>query len=431
MQTRFSEAQLGDPDIAVANDILRSCVHCGFCTATCPTYLLTGDELDGPRGRIYLIKEMLEASGPPESKTVNHIDRCLSCLSCMSTCPASVNYMHLVDVARDRIEKTHTRPPTERLFRNFISAIVTQPRRFAMALRLAGLFGAVARRLPGRWGEMASAVPALPAKTSPILTPRIYPAEGQRQARIALSAGCAQQVLAPEINQATIRILTRHGVEVVVAEGAGCCGSLDHHMGRSDAARSHAVRTIAAWDTERRENGLDAIVVNTSGCGTAIKDYGFIYRNDPEIAEAAVRIGDLTKDISEVLTELDLTFAGAPDQLGLEVAYHGPCSLQHGQKITSEPIELLSRAGFEVSLPANPHLCCGSAGSYSLLQPTLSTELRDAKAQTLAAQSAKLVATGNIGCMTHLQPALDIPLIHIVELIDWATGGPKPSALRS
>lgn len=429
MRTRFTDAQLAEPDIAAANDILRSCVHCGFCTATCPTYLLTGDELDSPRGRIYLIKEMLESDAPPEQKTVTHIDRCLSCLGCMSTCPASVNYMHLVDIARDRIEESHDRPQTEKLLRSFISWIVTEPRRFALAMRLGNLFGSFARRLPGRWGAMASLAPAASVAKYKNVPPRVYPAQGKRRARMALSAGCAQQVLAPEINAATIRLLTRHGVEVVVAEGAGCCGSLDHHLGRAAAARSHAGKTIQAWDKERRENGLDAIVVNTSGCGTTIKDYGFIYREDAELAGPADRIAALAKDLSEVLAEIDLAISKDPARDGLAVTYHGHCSLQHGQGIRTTPVDLLTQAGYRVSLPENPHLCCGSAGSYSLLQPELSNQLRDAKAETLAAPGAQLVATGNIGCMSHLSPALEIPLIHIAELIDWATGGPKPAAL--
>ena len=438
MQTRFTQAQLADPDIAAANDILRSCVHCGFCNATCPTYGLTGDELDGPRGRIYLIKEMLEGASTglageavPPDQTVRHLDRCLSCLACMTTCPASVNYMHLVDLARAHVEKTGRRGWQTRFLRALIAQTVAFPRRFALSLKAARLAGPLARRLPGRLGGMAALAPLASSSGPKILTDAVYPALGERRARMALLVGCAQQVLAPSINAATIDLLTRHGVEIVVAKGAGCCGSLDHHLGKQAAARTHAAATITAWDRERDIRGLDAIIVNTSGCGTAIKDYGFIYRNDGELAAPAARIAELARDVSEVLAELDLQIADDGAHRDLRVAYHAPCSLQHGQQITTLPADLMRRAGFEVSIPRNAHLCCGSAGSYSLLEPEMANRLRDDKAISLAALSPQVVITGNIGCMSHLAPSLDVPILHLVELMDWATGGTRPATLTA
>ncbi|MCZ6605343.1 MAG: glycolate oxidase subunit GlcF [Alphaproteobacteria bacterium] len=437
MQTRFTDAQLADPVIADANDILRSCVHCGFCIATCPTYVVTGDELDSPRGRIYLIKEMLEEAGAspdamPRAKTVQHIDNCLSCLSCMTTCPASVNYMHLVDLARTHIEETTERPASDRWLRTLIAETVAYPTRFRVAMIAARIMAPVARRLPGRLGAMAALADGpISGKIGAffgrrIRPGRIYAARGPRRARMALAIGCAQQVLAPQINEATVRVLTRHGIEIITVPGAVCCGSLDHHMGRASAARRHAGAAITAWDNECRADGLDAIVVNTSGCGTTIKDYGFIYRNDAELAAPAARVADLTRDISEVLAGLDLEFDAAGRHQGTAIAYHGHCSLQHGQGITRQPADLMRAAGFKVSLPTDAHLCCGSAGSYSLLQPQMAASLRDAKAAALQAGTPDVVVTGNIGCMSHLAPVLDAPIVHLAEIIDWATGGPRP-----
>ena len=428
MQTNFTLAQLADPDIAEANKILRACVHCGFCTATCPTYVLLGDELDSPRGRIYLIKDMLETGKPAVPKVVKHIDRCLSCLSCMTTCPSGVHYMHLVDHARRHIAETYTRPPMDRLIRWMLAFVVPSPRRFRLALLGAKLAGPVLRALPGPLGAMGALAPKKILAPSHVERPRVHAAEGPRRARVALLAGCAQQVLEPQINEATIRLLTRHGVEVVVAKGAGCCGALVHHMGQETPALKSAKANIAAWTREIDRGGLDAVVINTSGCGTTVKDYGFMLRQDPAWADRAARVSAMTRDLSEFLDDLDIT---APlRETGLSVAYHEACSMQHGQKITRQPRALLAAAGFAVKEVPEGHLCCGSAGTYNLLQPELATRLRDRKLANIERTRPDVIATGNIGCITQIAGGTGIPVVHTVELLDWATGGPLPRALE-
>ncbi|TPE51504.1 glycolate oxidase subunit GlcF [Amaricoccus solimangrovi] len=425
MRTNFSEEQLADPETAEANGILRTCVHCGFCTATCPTYQVLGDELDSPRGRIYLIKDMLEAGRPADEKTVKHIDRCLSCLSCMTTCPSGVDYMHLVDHARVHIERTYKRPWAERRTRDLLAFLLPHPERFRAALRLARLGRPFAGALPGRLRAMLDLAPAeVPAKGDD--GPRVIPAEGERRMRVALLTGCAQRVLDPGINAATIRLLTRHGVEVVIAEGMGCCGALTHHMGREEEARASARENIAAWTREIAGEGLDAIVVNTSGCGTVVKDYGHLFAREPEEAAARV-VAERAKDLTEVMTTLGLREpGGAP---GLRVAYHAACSLQHGQRVREQPKALLRAAGFEVVEPRDSHLCCGSAGTYNLIQPEIAGKLRDRKVETLAELGPQVIAAGNLGCMTQIASGIDVPVVHTAELLDWATGGPKPRAL--
>jgi glycolate oxidase iron-sulfur subunit len=432
MQTHFSPDQLLDPQTRESEAILRSCVHCGFCTATCPTYVLLGDELDSPRGRIYLIKDMLEGGKPATADVVTHVDRCLSCLSCMTTCPSGVHYMHLVDHARSHIEKTYRRPLTERLVRALIAGVLPHRRRFRLATRLAAAAKPLAplmRALPQgrRLAAMLDLAPAHLPKASAMTRPGVHPAAGERRARVALMTGCAQPVLAPGINEAAIRLLTRHGVEVVLAEGEGCCGALVHHMGREASAHAFARRAIDAWTREIEGEGLDAILITTSGCGTTVKDYGFMLREDPAYAAKAARVSALAKDISEFLPSLDLTVSR---QGGTVVAYHPACSLQHGQKVTVEPKALLKRAGFVVREPAESHLCCGSAGTYNMLQPEISARLRERKAAALEATGAALVATGNIGCMTQIAKATALPLVHTVELLDWATGGPAPATVK-
>ncbi|MEX0922682.1 MAG: glycolate oxidase subunit GlcF [Rhodovibrionaceae bacterium] len=428
MRTNFSLAQLADADTQASEQILRSCVHCGFCLATCPTYILLGDELDSPRGRIYLIKDMLEKDRPAPANTVKHIDRCLSCLSCMTTCPSGVHYMHLVDHARKHIAETYTRPLPERLLRGLLAWVLPHPGRFRLALIGAGLARPLRGLLPGRLQAMLGLAPARLPAPSNVDRPQVFPAEGPRRARVALLNGCAQQVLDPEINEATVRLLTRHGAEVVVAKGAGCCGALTHHMGREEAALASARGNIDAWWRELESAGLDAVAINTSGCGTTVKDYGFMLREDPDYAEKAARISALTKDVSELMSELGLNAAGeAP---GLKVAYHSACSMQHGQRITEQPKALLRAAGFSIAEPAEGHICCGSAGTYNLLQPELATRLRDRKARNLAATGADVIATGNIGCMAQIADHAGMPILHTAMLLDWATGGPLPKALE-
>ena len=427
MQTLFTEAQLQDPATSRSNEILRACVHCGFCTATCPTYQVLGDELDSPRGRIYLIKEMLETGRPADEKTVRHIDRCLSCLACMTTCPSGVHYMHLVDHARAHIEKTYRRPLMDRVLRWTLARILPYPGRFRLALFLAKLGRPFAGLLPD--ARLRAMVEMAPRHVPPVSRnddPQSFPAAGDRKLRVALMTGCAQKALNTDINDATIRLLTRLGCEVVVAEGMGCCGALVHHMGKEDESHAAAAANIRAWMAEDRAGALDAIVINTSGCGTTVKDYGHMFRNDPLAGDAA-RVSDLAVDITELLDRIGIP-EGAPK--GLRVAYHAACSLQHGQQVKATPKTLLKRAGFEVAEPRDAHLCCGSAGTYNLMQPEISKELKARKLRTLEERDPDLIAAGNIGCMMQIGSGTDTPVVHTVELIDWATGGPVPRSLR-
>jgi len=428
MQTSFTAEQLRDPQTARSNEVLRTCVHCGFCTATCPTYQVLGDELDSPRGRIYLIKEMLENDRPADARTVKHIDRCLSCLACMTTCPSGVHYMHLVDHAREHIERTYRRPWDDRALRWLLALILPYPTRFRLSILGAWLAKPFAPILPRKLRAMVAFAPASLPPVSRWDDPQVFPAEGKRRMRAALMTGCAQRALNTDINEATIRLLTRHGVEVVVAEGAGCCGALTHHMGKTAQSHATAAKNIRAWAREMDGAGLDAIVINTSGCGTTVKDYGHMFRSEPLAADAA-RVSAIARDVSEVMAELGLTDAThAP---GLRVAYHAACSLQHGQKITTHPKALLKAAGFTVLEPAEGHLCCGSAGTYNLMQPEISAQLKERKAANIAATRPQAVAAGNIGCMMQIGSALEAPVVHTVELLDWATGGPKPAKLAA
>jgi len=424
MQTNFTPEQLQIPAIADANKILRSCVHCGFCTATCPTYQVLGDELDGPRGRIYQIKEMLENDRPADAKTVKHIDRCLSCLACMTTCPSGVHYMHLVDHARAHIEKTYKRPFGDRILRWTLAQIIPYPARFRLALFGAKIARPFRKLIPdARLRAMLDMVPNVVPPVSRNDDPQTFVAVGTQKMRVALLTGCAQRALNTDINDATIRLLTRLGADVVVPQGIGCCGSLTHHMGREAEAHASALANI---DAILAEGPFDAIVINASGCGTTMKDYGHMLAQTAH-ADKAARVAGLSKDVSEVVMQLGLP-TGSPRDL--KVAYHAACSLQHGQKLKDLPRQLLQQAGFRVSEPDNAHLCCGSAGTYNLLQPVISQDLRDRKVSTLAALAPDVIATGNIGCMMQIADRAGAPTLHTVELLDWATGGPKPKALR-
>ncbi|MGE0502860.1 MAG: glycolate oxidase subunit GlcF [Rhizobiaceae bacterium] len=432
MQTSFSPEQLADPHVAESEQILRKCVHCGFCTATCPTYVTLGNELDSPRGRIYLIKDMLEGGRPADREIVTHIDRCLSCLACMTTCPSGVNYMHLVDHARAHIEETYRRPLIDRVVRSLLAAVLPYPGRFRAALRLAKLgrpFAGLLRSVPALkpLAAMLALTPASVPATSPLSRAAVHPQQGARRGRVALLTGCAQSVLDPAINEATVRLLTRFGVEVVVSPGEACCGALVHHMGREEAALAAARNNVDAWTHEVERAGLDAIVITASGCGTTIKDYGFMLRLDPAYAEKARKVSSLAKDVTEYLASLAMPEPAT--RPGLAIAYHSACSMQHGQKITRQPRDLLTAAGFELREPREGHLCCGSAGTYNILQPDISARLKERKALNLRATSADAVATGNIGCITQLAGAVGMPVLHTVELLDWAHGGPKPAAL--
>ena len=427
MQTNFSEAQLSDPDTKRANDILRACVHCGFCTATCPTYQVLGDELDSPRGRIYLIKDMLENARVPDEKVVKHIDRCLSCLACMTTCPSGVHYMHLVDHARAYIEENYDRPWSDRALRWVLARVLPYPMRFRVALLGAKMARPFRGLVPdARLRAMLDMAPKHIPAVSRNDDPQEFAAAQPKKMRVALMTGCAQRALNTDINDATIRLLRRLGAEIVIAEGAGCCGALTHHMGKADESHASAAANIKAWSAEMDGKGLDAIVINTSGCGTTVKDYGHMFRNGA-LAKDAARVSGIAMDVSEVLQKLDLP---AQADAGLKVAYHAACSLQHGQQIKTFPKNLLKRAGYQVVEPADSHLCCGSAGTYNLMQPEISGQLRDRKVQTLEARQPDIIAAGNIGCMMQIGRATKVPVVHTVELLDWATGGPKPSALE-
>ena len=432
MQTSFSLAQLADPQTAEAEKILRACVHCGFCTATCPTYVLLGDELDSPRGRIYLIKEMLEHDRPATADVVKHIDRCLSCLACMTTCPSGVHYMHLVDHAREHIEKTYKRPLLDRAIRGLLARVLPDPALFRLAV-VAGLIAKPFAPALGALGlkRMAAMLRLTPRrKLAPPVerTGKVYAAQGARRGRVALLSGCINPVLAPATNEAAIRLLNRNGIEVVVAAGEACCGSLAHHMGREDQALAQVRNNIDAWMREIEGAGLDAILITVSGCGTTVKDYGFMLRGDRDYAVKATRISQLTKDITEYLATLDLPASEAPRPL--TVAYHAACSLQHGQKVTQAPKELLCKFGFVVKDVPEGHLCCGSAGTYNILQPALAERLRDRKIGNIERLKPDVIAAGNIGCITQIAAGTTIPVVHTVELLDWAAGGPVPKGLE-
>jgi glycolate oxidase iron-sulfur subunit len=431
MQTNFTAEQLKDSTTRESNQILRTCVHCGFCTATCPTFVLLGDELDSPRGRIYLIKDMLESGRPATEEVVRHVDRCLSCLACMTTCPSGVNYMHLVDHARHYIEDTYQRPLGERLLRNLLARVLPSPGRFRLALRSARLARPFAALLPkGRLGDRLRAMLTLAPRQLPatdrMQEPQTHPAQGPKRSRVVLLTGCAQQVLDPGINAATIRLLTRMGIEVVIPRGQGCCGALTHHLGKSSQAMVSARANLAAWTRELEQGGLDAVVINASGCGTTVKDYGFVFRDDPAWKDKAAKVAALAMDITEVLAKFG--YAPTREAPGLTVAYHSACSLQHGQKITTLPKQLLQKAGFTVKEPAEPHLCCGSAGTYNILQPELAGQLKQRKLANLNRTGAQLIAAGNIGCLTQLSDGA-LPTVHTVELLDWMAGGPEPAAV--
>ncbi|MFD0933591.1 glycolate oxidase subunit GlcF [Methylobacterium trifolii] len=437
MQTNFSLTQLADPAMAASEKILRTCVHCGFCTATCPTYLLLGDELDSPRGRIYLIKDMLEGGKAASAEVVKHVDRCLSCLSCMTTCPSGVHYMHLVDHARTHIEETFSRRLDDRLLRAVLAFVLPYPNRFRLALlgaRLGSPFKGLVARLPrvgNRLAAMLDLAPTVLPNRNPTDRPGTFlPMHGQvPKKRVALLRGCAQSVLRPDFNEAAIRLLNRHGVAVVQPRGEGCCGALTHHMGKAHAAHAHAKGAIDAWIAEMDAGGLDAILVTASGCGTTIKDYGFMFRDDPAYAEKARRVSAIARDVTEFVAGLGpLTPTVETD---LVVAYHSACSMQHGQGLRTEPKALLKQAGFTVKDVPEGHICCGSAGTYNILQPELAGALRARKVANIERMRPDVIATGNIGCATQIGKGTAIPILHTVELLDWATGGPRPAALEA
>jgi glycolate oxidase iron-sulfur subunit len=434
VQTQFAPEALADPHTRELEGILRSCVHCGFCTATCPTYVTRGDERDSPRGRIYLIKDLLETGRRIEADDVWPIDHCLSCLSCVTTCPSGVDYRRLVDHARVAIENTYRRPFADRAMRAALVRLIASRAAFRAALRLAALgrlFRPALGALPGlgpKLEAMLALAPASLAAPGPVETPGVHPAAAAKGARrrMALLGGCAEAVLAPQIHAATIRLLNRAGIDVVIASGEGCCGSLAHHMGAEERALAQARADVDAWTREIEGEGLEAIAVTASGCGATIKDYGYMLREDPDYAKKAARVARLARDISEVAGSLELDFK-APRRLA--VAYHAACSLQHAQKIVDQPKALLQRAGFDVRTIPEAHLCCGSAGTYNILQPEIAGALRNRKTANIARVKPDVIAAGNIGCLTQIGSAAKAPVVHTVELLDWASGGPAPAGL--
>ena len=430
MQTNFTKKQLQDSNISSADGILRKCVHCGFCNATCPTYQIVGDELDGPRGRIYLIKDMLENDKPANEKIAKHIDRCLSCYACMTTCPSGVNYMHLVDHARNHIEKTFVRPFFDRFIRNLLSKILPSPTLFRMAGYSARLFYPFRFLFPKKIKNMLKYMPnSFPASKQE--NKEIYPSAGKTYARVALLTGCVQRVISPQINDATIDILNRHGVEVIVPKKVDCCGSLNHHLGKEELAHKSFINNINSWFKWYEEKNLDAILVTTSGCGTTLKDYGYIFRDHPdkELRRKAKMVSSLAKDVTEYLGKnIKLNYVKKDKKF--TIAYHSACSMQHGQKIHSQPMDLLKKTGNEIVEIPDGHLCCGSAGTYNLLQDEMAAELLKRKVSNIDKVKPDFISTGNIGCMTQISSGTKIPIVHTIEILNWYTGGEKPIAIN-
>jgi glycolate oxidase iron-sulfur subunit len=428
MQSNESSAQLANAALAEANAIIKACDHFGFCTATCPTYSITHDENESPRGRIDLIRAMLASPDPPDPATVKHLDTCLSCLACVTTCGAKVDYMHLIDHARAHIDRHYQRSWGDRLFRSVIAAAVPHRRRFRFAVGLGQRAARLERFMPSRLIQLLKFLPPPAIRAMPDLPAGTYPAQGATRWRVALLAGCAQRVLAPQINSATVRLLNRLGCEVSIVEGAECCGALALHMGRTAEGRKAAKRNIDAWIAQRERGALDAIIVNASGCGTMMKDYDHVFQHDEQYRERAASIASLTVDVCEFLDRIGI--GPATISTHCKVAYHDACSLRNGQRVTREPRRLLRTAGFHVVDVPELHFCCGSAGAYNLLQPKIARYLGERKARHTESTGADVLALGNVGCLTQLSRFTSLPIVHTVELLDWATGGPMPPILE-
>ena len=433
MQTDFKNKQLHDTEIKSSEKIIRKCVHCGMCNATCPTYGISGDELEGPRGRIYLIKDMLEKNKPANKKIAKHIDSCLSCYACMTTCPSGVNYMHLIDHGRNHVEATYKRPLFERLIRNVLSYTLPRPNIFLILTVLTKIIKPFSFLFPNFIKNSLNLMPSK-IQSKKIKNKRVHSSDGEKTiARVALLTGCVQRVISPEINDSTIRLLTRHNVEVVVLPEIDCCGSLNHHLGKKKLAHSSFKKNINFWYEEYSKNGLDAIISNTSGCGTTLKDYGFIFRDDKELVKKAKKISELTKDIAEFLdNNLKLDFKEKEnDEKKYKIAYHSACSMQHGQKVHDQPMNIIRKTGNTVVSIPDGHLCCGSAGTYNILHQKMAKSLLRNKVDNILKISPDFIATGNIGCISQISSGTSIPIIHTVEVIDWFTGGPKPYKLKN
>ncbi len=434
MQTQFSKQDLEKPVFAEAEEILHKCVHCGFCTATCSSYVIQGDERDSPRGRIYMIKEMFENGGTPDKNMVTHIDRCLSCLSCVTTCPSRVDYMHLIDLSRTHIEKNFKRPIKQRLVRNVLSAILPFPGRMRVAMRL----GVLAKPFQNVFGKIGLSELGSMLSLMPLRLPRAGKyASGrfgkksnhkQLQRRVIVIPGCASSVLRPSIHDAAVNMLLQNNIQVIVPEKAGCCGALDHHMGKEKAAMEMAKNMVNTISKEMEIDPVEAVLVTASGCGTQVKDFGHVFRNEPGYSSRGQEIADITQDITEFL--VDLSFQAPSQWSDLKVAYHSACSMQHGQNVNDAPRKLLERAGYNIVEIAEGHLCCGSAGTYNILQKDIADQLLKRKVDNINLVKPDLIATGNIGCITQIASGTDIPIVHTAELVNWAYGGACPKELE-
>ena len=402
MQTQILQSLLDTDMGQEADRILRSCVHCGFCTATCPTYQELGDELDGPRGRIYQIKNVLEGVEPTR-QVQQHLDRCLTCLNCTTTCPSGVEYNHLVDIGREYVEARVTRPFPEKLLRWALRKILPYPARFKPLLRI----GQLTRPL----------VPAMLREKIPLAGTHQAAHSSRHDRKIILPSGCVQSILTPATDAAAIRVLNALGIETIQPPHDGCCGAVSQHLGASDEAKNFMRQNIDSW-WGAIESGAEAILVTASGCGLMVKDYGYHLRDDPDYSQKAARVSSLCRDLSEILSADDLVKleSNAPKR----ISFHAPCTLQHGQKLSGKTEALLTAAGFSLTPVRDAHSCCGSAGTYSILQADLSKRLRTKKLAALQQQDPELIATANVGCQTHLQSASELPIVHWIELFDPA-----------
>ena len=412
MRTAFSRTQLADPALAEAEKNLRACVHCGICTATCPTYVLLGDERDGPRGRIVMMQAMLEAGGAPSPETVTHIDRCLSCLGCRTACPSGVDYARLIDAAREHIATHHRRPFGARVQRWLIAHLLSRPGFNKTAVGLAKRFGPLARRLPGQLGAMArlAAKAGAPVQSAPPVA---------KARRVALMRGCVQPALAPSIDASITRVLSRRGIGTVPL--AGCCGALAHHLGDAKEARAQAKRVIERFEAM----GAEAVSIGATGCAAHLLDYPHLFAGDPGWQRRARAFAAKVKDFAVLVAQ------GQPGTQRLRVAWQAPCSMQNATRTADTGRALLMAAGYDVVDIPEGHLCCGSAGSYSLLQPEIAGRLRTRKLGNIASTAPDVIATANIGCLIHLTGGDAPAVVHYAELIDWAEGGPVPQALEA
>ena len=420
MRTNFTPDQLTEPHLREVQKNLRACVHCGMCTATCPTYVLLGDERDGPRGRIVLMQNMLESGAAPTAETVLHIDRCLSCLACRTACPSSVNYARLIDKARVHIQTTYRRPLGDKFLRWLIATVMPRPALVRAGLFMARLAAPIAFLLPGRLALMAAM--GAHAKVQPVEPPLRAILPNAR--RVALMPGCAQPALAPQIDQAVARVLARRGIELVPLEGAGCCGALVHHLGRSEDAKNWATRAIEAYEHAGGAASFEGVLITATGCSAHLKDLADLFLDDPSWLPRARAFAEATRDFLDLATPRS-TEPPRPTRVAWQVA----CSLQNGLKLAANGETLLKEAGFETLAIPEGHLCCGSAGSYSILQPEISGRLRARKLGNIAPLNADVIATSNIGCLSHLSGSDAPPIAHLAELLDWAEGGPEPLAL--